>query len=147
MRSGNNMAVPTEIRQRAIPSVSFANALLEQLPGESLVKAVTFLQALSHEAVLRSETLKPEESELAALLVIIQRRLSPEKQDRLAYLRSSNETGEITETEHQELLMYVDCIEQQDAERAEALIKLAQLRSCDLKTLIDEFLPTHNNVV
>jgi hypothetical protein len=133
------MAVPTEIRQRAI-------ALLEQLPGESLVKAVEFLQALSHEALLIPETLKLEDSE-AALLQIIQRRLSPEKQDRLAYLRSSNKTGEITETEHQELLMYVDCIEQQDAERAEALIKLAQLRSCDLKMLINEFLPAHNNVV
>ncbi len=131
--------VSTEIRQRAI-------ALLEQLPGESLVKAVEFLQALSHEALLLSETSKPETSEVA-LIQIIQRRLSPEKQDRLAYLRSSNETGEITETEHQELLMYVDHIEQQDAERAEALIKLAQLRSCDLKTLIKEFLPTHSNIV
>ncbi|MBA3921904.1 MAG: hypothetical protein H0X31_09485 [Nostocaceae cyanobacterium] len=123
------MAVPTEIRQRAI-------ALLEQLPGESLVRAVEFLQALSHEALLLSETPKFETSE-ATLLQIIQRRLSPEKQDRLAYLRSSNETGEITETEHQELLMYVERIEQQDVERAEALIKLAQLRSCDLKTLIN----------
>lgn len=32
------MAVPTEIRQRVI-------ALLEQLPGESLIKAVEFLEA------------------------------------------------------------------------------------------------------
>ncbi len=43
------MAVPTEIRKRAI-------ALLEQLPGESLLKAVEFLEALSHEPLLVSET-------------------------------------------------------------------------------------------
>ena len=42
--------------------------------------------------------------------------------------------------------MYIERVEQQDAERAEALIQLAQLRSCDLKELINEFLPTHINV-
>jgi hypothetical protein len=79
-------------------------------------------------------------------LQIIQHRLSDEEQDRLAYLRQQNEIGVITDTEHQELLMYVDRVEQQDAERAEALIKLAQIRDCDLKILINEFLPTHSNV-
>jgi hypothetical protein len=132
------MAVPTEIRKRAI-------ALLEQLPGESLVKAVEFLEALSHEALEVSEAPNPQISE-AALLQIIQHRLSPEEQDRLAYLRQQNEIGVITDTEHQELLMYVERVEQQDAERAEALIKLAQLRKVDLKVLINEFLPTHSNV-
>jgi len=121
------MAVPTEIRKRAI-------ALLEQLPGESLVKAVEFLEALSHEALQVSEPSKPEVSE-APLLQIIQHRLSDEEQDRLAYLRQQNEIGAITNTEHQELLMYVDRVEQQDAQRAEALIKLAQIRDCDLKIL------------
>ncbi|MTJ19541.1 MULTISPECIES: hypothetical protein [Nostocales] len=43
------MIAPTEIRQRAI-------ALLEQLPGESLVKAVEFLESLSHQALQVSET-------------------------------------------------------------------------------------------
>lgn len=37
------MTAPTEIRERAI-------ALLDQLPGESLERAVEFLEALSHEA-------------------------------------------------------------------------------------------------
>jgi hypothetical protein len=132
------MAVPTEIRKRAI-------ALLKQLPGESLVKAVEFLEALSHEALQVSEAPNPEISE-AALLQIIQHRLSPEEQDRLAYLRQQNEIGVITDTEHQELLIYVERVEQQDAERAEALIKLAQLRKVDLKVLINEFLPKHSNV-
>jgi hypothetical protein len=37
--------------------------------------------------------------------------------------------------------MYLDRIEQQDTERAAALIKLAQLRQVDRKVLINEFLP------
>jgi hypothetical protein len=132
------MTAQKEIRTRAI-------ALLSQLPGESLVKAVEFLESLSHETLQVSQTTTPEASE-AALIQIIQRGLSPEQQDRLTYLRSLNETGEITDTEHQELLMYVELVEQQDAERAEALIQLAQLRLCDLKVLINEFLPTHINI-
>lgn len=127
------MAAPTEIRERAI-------ALLEQLPGESLVRAVEFLEALSHEALQVSKPLKFSSNE-AALLEVIQIRLSPEEQDRLAYLRLQNETGEITETEHKELLTYIERVEQLDAERAEALIQLAQLRNVDLKILINEFLP------
>jgi hypothetical protein len=131
------MTVPTEIRQRAI-------ALLEQLPGESLVRAVEFLETLSHEALQESGT-TPEVKE-TALLEIIQRRLPPEDQKRLAYLRQRNEAEEITDVEHQELLIYIDRVEQQDAERAEALIKLAQMRQVDLKVLIKEFLPIHSNV-
>jgi hypothetical protein len=133
------MAAPIEIRSRAI-------ALLEQLPGESLVKAVEFLEALSHEAVNVSQAPLDGSSE-TALLQIIQKRLSPEDQDRLNYLRSRSEAGEITETEHHELLMYIERVEEQDAKRAEALIQLAKLRNVDLKMLIDEFLPTKRNVV
>ncbi|QYX30796.1 hypothetical protein [Sphaerospermopsis torques-reginae] len=132
------MTAPTEIRQRAI-------TLLEQLPGESLVKAVAFLESLSHEYLQLSATPKTPNSE-TALLQIIQRRLSPEEQERLSYLRQQHENEEITETEYQELLKYINRIEQQDAERAEALIQLAQLRQVDLQVLIDEFLPTDINI-
>jgi hypothetical protein len=132
------MAVSTEIRQRAI-------ALLEQLPGESLVQAIEFLESLSHAAREQSDAVEPAVSE-AALLEIIQRRLSPEDRVRLAYLRQQNETGVSTEAEHQELLLYIDRVEQQDAERAAALIKLAQLRQVDLKVLIKEFLPTNSHI-
>jgi len=132
------MTAPTEIRQRAI-------ALLEQLPGESLVKAVEFLESLSHQALQVSET-KTYKTRETDLIQIIQRRLSTEQQDRLNYLRQQNETGEITETEHQELLIYVELIEKQDAERAEALIQLAQIRGVDLQVLINEFCPTNINI-
>lgn len=64
----------------------------------------------------------------------------------MAYLRQQNETGLITDTEHQELLVYVDRVELQDGERTEALIKLAQLRQVDLKVLVDEFLPTQHDL-
>jgi len=131
------MTAPTEIRQRAI-------ALLEQLPGESLVKAVEFLESLSHQALQVSET-KTYKTRETDLIQIIQRRLYAEQQDRLNYLRQQNEIGDITEIEHQELLIYVELIEKQDAERAEALIQLAQIRGVDLQVLIHEFLPTHIN--
>jgi hypothetical protein len=132
------MAVATEFRQRAIE-------LLENLPGESLVKAVEFLESLAHTALQASSATDLAVGE-SSLLEIIQRRLSPEEQARVAYLRQQNQTGVITDTEHQELLVYVDRVERQDGDRAEALIKLAQLRQVDLKVLINEFLPTHQNV-
>ena len=133
------MAVATEFRQRAIE-------LLENLPGESLVQAVEFLESLAHNALQASVSTDTGVNE-APLLTIIQRRLSPEENTRLAYLRQQNETGAITDTEHQELLVYVDRVERQDGERTEALIKLAQLRQVDLKVLVDEFLPTHHDLV
>lgn len=132
------MTAPTEIRERAI-------ALLDQLPGESLERAVEFLEALSHESLQVSKAPKPELDE-EALLQVIQKRLSPEERDRIAYLRQRNEDEEITDAEHEELLLYVDRVEQQDAERVGALIQLAKLRSCDVKILIDEFLPKHSHI-
>lgn len=123
------MTAPTEIRQRAI-------ALIEKLPEETLIKAIDLLETLCVDngvVTLGEET----------LLQRIQRRLPTDDQTRLTYLRQRNETGEITETEHQELLGYVDRVERQDAERAEALIQLARLRNVELKTLLNEFLPVY----
>ena len=127
------MTTPTEIRQRA-------KELVDQLPGESLAKALEFLESLCGEANQTSKVAASRQEE-EALLQIIQRRLPEDNQIRLAYLRQRNENGEITDTEHQELLAYVDQIERQDAERAEALIQLAKLRDVHLKTLVNEFFP------
>lgn len=104
------------------------------------------MEALSNETLQQSKAPKFEVDE-AALLEVIQKRLSLEEQGRIAYLRERNEEEEITDAEHQELLVYVERVEQQDAERVEALIKLAQLRSCDLKIVFDEFLPKHCNII
>jgi hypothetical protein len=127
------MTISIENRQKAL-------SLLEKLPKESLNKAVEYLETLSQnvqQETINSRTANNENQ----LIAIIQLRLSPDKQQRLDYLRQQNETGKITEQEHQELLNYVEQIEQQDAQRAEALIQLAQLRQVDLKIIIDEFLP------
>ena len=127
------MTISTENHQKAL-------FLLEKLPKESLNKAVEYLETLSQnvqQETINSRTANNENQ----LIAIIQLRLSPDKQQRLDYLRQQNETGKITEQEHQELLNYVEQIEQQDAQRAEALIQLAQLRQVDLKIIIDEFLP------
>ena len=132
------MTISIENRQKAL-------SLLEKLPKESLNKAVEYLETLSQN--VQQETVNPIIiSNENQLIEIIQSRLSPDKQKRLDYLRQQNETGKITEQEHQELLNYVDQIEQQDTQRAEALIQLAQLRQVDLKIIIDEFLPNKLSV-
>jgi DNA polymerase III gamma/tau subunit len=126
------MAISTEIRQKAL-------SLLEQLPQPSLNKAVEYLETLAQNAQQETINLTSLSNE-NQLIKIIQFHLSSDKQKRLEYLRQQQETGKITEQEHQELLNYVDQIEQEDAKRAEALIQLAQLRQVDLKVIIDEFL-------
>ena len=132
------MTISIEKRQKAL-------SLLEKLPKESLNKAVEYLETLSQN--VQQETVNSIiVSNENQLIEIIQLRLSPDKQKRLDYLRQQNETGKITEQEHQELLNYVDQIEEQDAQRAEALIQLAQLRQVDLKIIIDEFLPNKLSV-
>jgi hypothetical protein len=132
------MTAPTLIRQKAI-------ALLEQLPDDQLVQAVKFLEELSYQTSQQGEIASCSLQE-DTLLQIIQHRLPSDDQDRLNALRQRNEAGSITDVEHQELLTYVDRVEQQDANRAAALIQLAQLRHADLKTLLNEFLPTHQAI-
>jgi hypothetical protein len=122
------MITPTNIRQHA-------QELIEQLPGSSLPQVVEFLEGLRRNTD-PAQPILPENLPEQALLPIIQRRLSPEDEARLVYLRQQNESGAITEPEHQDLLKYIDRVEQQDAERAEALINLSQSRNVDLKHLM-----------
>lgn len=119
------MTASSDIRQRA-------RELVEQLPGNSLSQAVAFM-----------ETLHPNRGAALEqpLLERIQQRRSPEDQARLAYLRQQQEAETISDTEYEELLAFVEGVEQQDAERAEALIQLAELRNVDLKVVVSEFLP------
>ena len=58
---------------------------------------------------------------------IIQRRLPERDQERLSYLRGQMEQETISEAEHQELLDYVDLVEQWDAERVAAMVQLGLL--------------------
>ena len=119
------MTASSDIRQRA-------RELVEQLPGNSLSQAVAFM-----------ETLHPDRGAALEqpLLDRIQQTRSPEDQARLAYLRQQQEAETISDSEYEELLAFVERVEQQDAERAEALIQLAELRNVDLKVVVSEFLP------
>ena len=86
------MTPSTNIRQRA-------RQLLEQLPNQSLTKAIEYLEALAQEVPRRSDaSLRIREAER---LDVIQQ----------------NETGMILDAKHQELLKDVEQIESQDAER------------------------------
>ncbi|PZV06014.1 MAG: hypothetical protein DCF22_24310 [Leptolyngbya sp.] len=107
------MTAASDIRQRA-------RELVEQLPGNSLSQAVAFM-----------ETLHPNRGAALEqpLLDQIQQTRSPEDQARLAYLRQQKEAETISDTEYEELLAFVERVEQQDAERAEALIQLVELRN------------------
>jgi hypothetical protein len=110
--------------------------LVETLPEEALLRAESLLTDLKSAAVSPSTV-----SQEAPLIAIIERRLAPEAQTRLNDLRQRLADETITEAEHQELLTFIDPIEQMDAERVEAMIQLAQLRQVNLNTIIQEFLP------
>jgi hypothetical protein len=118
---------PLDIRQRAI-------ALLDQLPQNKLAAVVQLLEVLAEPALQT-----PASSEEAPLLAVIQWQLPAPEQNRLDDLRDRCEWGELTDTEHQELLHYEDRLEQHRVERLEALITLAKLRNLDLISLNQQF--------
>jgi len=68
--------------------------------------------------------------------VIDQRKLPPEDQRRLSFLRTRSEQGSLAPEEHAELLSFVERVEREDAERAEALVELARLRNMPLGALM-----------
>ena len=127
------MTVLTDNRQKAMQ-------LVEQLPEESLSEVIELLDAL-HRQISDNKTLNPASSE-EKLLQVIHRKLSQAEQTRLDYLRQQNEEGEeMTEAERQELLAFVSRIENEDAERAAAILQLAQIRQVEPLSLIVEFAP------
>lgn len=123
----------TEMRQRVIQ-------LVDRLPPESLPEAIALLESLSIKAHPISQNTEATAEELT-LIATIQRCLSPEDQKRFDELREQNEWGTLTETEHRELIQYIEEIEDRDVERTEALMKLARLRHVSLESLLKEFNP------
>jgi len=126
------MVLSSNIRQRA-------KDLVDQLPDSSLQRAIALLEALQPPVAAPHPSPEAE----TELLAIIQWRLPPEEQTRLDYLRQRSETDALSPSEHQELLVYSDLLEQHDAQRAAALIQLAQLRQVPLEQVLTEFLPAH----
>ena len=111
------MAISTGNRQKVMQ-------LVEQLPEESLSEVIELLNNLLRQT-RQSQPLISSSSE-KLLLQVIGRRLLPDDQARLNYLREQNESADITEIEHQELLAFVSRVENEDAERAAAILQLAQ---------------------
>lgn len=110
--------------------------LIEDLPNESLQELVRFIEFLRFRG---AQEAKPPAAEAEKpLLAIIRRRLPPEEQRRLSYLRMRREDGALTPEEHAELLAYVDRVEQEDAERAQALLDLSRLRKVPLTALMTD---------
>ena len=111
------MAISKGDRQRVMQ-------LVEQLPDESLSEVIDLLNNLLRQTRQSQPLISSNSDEL--LLQVISRRLLPDDQARLDYLREQNESGDITEAEHQELLDFVSRVENEDAERAAAILQLAQ---------------------
>jgi hypothetical protein len=110
--------------------------LIEDLPNETLPDLLRFIEFLRFKSSQDQRT-APTEAE-APLLAIALRRLPSADQHRLSLLRAREEEGALTPEEHVELLTFVDRIEQQDAERAAALLELSRLRSVPIRTLMSE---------
>jgi hypothetical protein len=110
--------------------------LIEDLPNETLPDLVRFIEFLRFKSS-QDQRAAPTEAE-APLLAVALRRLPSADQHRLSLLRARKEEGTLTPDEHVELLTFVDRIEQQDAERAGALLELSRLRSVSIRTLMSE---------
>jgi hypothetical protein len=113
--------------------------LLKGLPAESLGEVARFIEFLrfrsAQDAGAPVDTHPPGEE---PLLAIVHRHLPPEDQRRLSALRALKEERALTPEEHAELLSYVDRVEREDAERAQALLDLSRLRGVSLGALLTD---------
>lgn len=108
--------------------------LIDDLPSESLPELVRFIEFLRFRSERDKST--PAVDAEAPLLALIRRRLPPDAQRRLSFLRAQQEQRALTPEEQAELLAFVERVEREDAERAEALVQLARLRSTPLAALM-----------
>ena len=108
--------------------------LIDGLPSESLQEVVRFIERLRSGGgtATKAPNLDAEEP----LLAILRRRLPPDDQRRLSTLRARKEERPLAPDEHAELLAYVERVEREDAERAQALLDLARLRGVPLGALM-----------
>jgi len=86
----------------------------------------------------KRQKISPTQKELD-LVAKIQKRLSPDVQARLEYLRQQNTSGQITESESEELLAIVDLIDDLNLQRARALQELAAQRQMPEKEVLRFF--------
>jgi hypothetical protein len=112
--------------------------LIEDLPSELLPELVHFIEFLRFRSGQQQRAAEAETETEARLTAIALRCLPPEDQRRLSLLRARKEEGTLTPEEHAELLVYVERVEREDAERALALVELSRLRNIPLSALMSE---------
>jgi hypothetical protein len=106
---------------------------LAQLDDQDLDELVT--QLLAAQARRRVSSLSQSESDL---LAIVNRSLNEEERRRFEELKTKRDAEQLTPQEHAELLQWTDLLEQQDLERLNALVLLAQLRDIPVQTLLTQ---------
>ncbi len=113
-------------------------SLNDLLNGVAQLNSSDLEQFISQVLALRAKRVAPNVSKQEAeILEKINQGLAQETQQRYNELVAKRQTETLAEAEHQELLALIDRIEQADAERVQALIKLAQLRNMSVKALME----------
>ena len=114
-------------------------SLDELLNGVAQLDTPELERFLSQVLALRAKRIAPcllrEETEL---LEKINQGLPLDVQQRYDELTAKRQAETLNPEEHQELLALIEHIEQEDAERAQALAELAQLRNMSVTTLMAE---------
>jgi hypothetical protein len=126
------MTMPTiEVRSQV--------SLNELLNGVAQLDTPELERFIAQVLTLRAKRIAPcLQEEEAGLLEKISQGLSLEAQQRYDELTTKRRAATLTPEEHQELLTMIDLIERADAERAQALTDLAQLRNVSMTALMDE---------
>ena len=113
-------------------------SLNDLLNGVAQLDSGDLEQFVSQVLVLRAKRVAPTVSKNETeMLEKINQGLAPEAQQRYNDLVAKRQAETLTDEEHQELLALIERIELIDAERVQALTKLAQLRNMSVKALMD----------
>lgn len=113
-------------------------SLNDLLNGVAQLNSSDLEQFVSQVLALRAKRVAPSVSKQEAeILEKINRGLVQETQQRYNELVAKRQAEMLTDAEHQELLALIERIEKADAERVQALTKLAQLRNMSVKALMD----------
>lgn len=108
------------------------------LNGVAQLNSTDLEQFVSQVLALRAKRVAPSVSKQEAeVLEKINEGLAQETQQRYNELVAKRQAEMLTDAEYQELLALIDSIEQADAERVQALTKLAQLRNMSVKVLME----------
>ena len=107
------------------------------LKGVAQLETNDLEQFVSRVLTLRARRIAPSLSrQETEMLEKINSGLPPDTQRRYNELTEKRQSETLTHEEHQELLVLIEHIEREDAERMQALIRLAQLRNISVTALM-----------